>query len=261
MRVRALTQKRRIMIIDGRPRWETRYLRNMFERDEQWQVNSIIAGATAGEPGFPRGEADGQFPNDPALLQPYDLIIFGEVPRALFKDNELTWLRDFVANRGGAIVFIDGPRQRLKEYAGTALAPLFPVEWKGPPAREPGMKLSLTERASTMAPFALSPEKSQNAEVWANLPAPHWVSGVTALPGAETFVEATVGGKKMPVVVARPFGAGKVLYQAFDDSWRWRYEVADQYHVRYWDQIADWLAELPFAVRDKLISLDAGALV
>ncbi|MEI9896009.1 MAG: hypothetical protein WDN28_19605 [Chthoniobacter sp.] len=65
----------------------------------------------------------------------------------------------------------------------------------------------------------------------------------------------------MPAVVERPFGAGKVMYQAFDDSWRWRYEVADQYHVRYWNQIANWMAELPFAVRDKLISLDAGALV
>ncbi|MEP6669195.1 MAG: VWA domain-containing protein [Chthoniobacter sp.] len=261
LRVRALTQKRHILILDGRPRWETRYLRNMFDRDEQWQVNTVIAGTTAGEPGFPRGEKDGQFPNDPAILQPYDLILFGEVPRALFKDEELIWIRDFVANRGGALVFIDGPRMRLKEYVGTALAPLFPVEWKTAPAREPGMKLSLSERAATMAPFALSPEKTQNAEVWANLHAPHWLSGATALPGAETLVEASVGGKKLPAVVTRPFGAGKVMYQAFDDSWRWRYEVADQYHVRYWNQIANWMAELPFAVRDKLISLDAGALV
>jgi hypothetical protein len=261
MRVRALTQKRRILLLDGRPRWETRYLRNMFERDEQWQINTVIAGATSADPGFPRGEADGQFPNDPALLQPYDMVIFGDVPRALLKDNELTWLRDFVANRGGAIVFIDGPRERLKEYAGTALAPLFPVEWKGPPAHQPGMKLSLTERGTTAVPFGLSPERTQNAEVWANLPAPHWISGAKELPGAETFVEATVSGKKLPAVVVRPYGAGKVLYQAFDDSWRWRYEVADQHHVRYWNQIADWLAELPFAVRQKLISLDAGALV
>lgn len=261
LRVRALTQKRRILILDGRPRWETRYLRNMFERDEQWQVNTVIAGASAGDTGFPRGEKDGQFPNDPALLQPYDLILFGEVPRALFKDEELKWIHDFVANRGGALVFIDGPRLRLKEYAGTALAPLFPVEWKTAPAREPGMKLSLTERAAGMAPFVLSPEKSQNVEVWANLHAPHWLSGATALPGAETLVEASVGGKKLPAVVFRPFGAGKVLYQAFDDSWRWRYEVADQHHVRYWNQIANYMAELPFAVRDRLISLDAGALV
>jgi hypothetical protein len=260
LRVRALTQKRRILIIDGRSRWETRYLRNMFERDEQWQVNTIITDAAPTPGVLPRGEKDGQFPNDAALLQPYDLIIFGEVPRAIFKDEELTWLHDFVAGRGGALIFIDGPRLRLKEYAGTPLAPLFPVEWKDPGVREPNMKLSLAGRADTLAAFALSPEKTQNLEVWSNLRPPHWVSGATVLPGAETLVEATVGGKKLPVVVARPFGAGKVLYQAFDDSWRWRYEVADQHHVRYWNQLANWLAELPFAVRDKLISLDAGAM-
>jgi hypothetical protein len=260
LRFRALTQKRRILILDGRSRWETRYLRNMFERDEQWQVNTIITDASAIPGMLPRGDKDGQFPSDPALLQPYDLIIFGEVPRAFFKDEELTWLRDFVGARGGALVFIDGSRQRLKEYAGTPLAALFPVEWKNASIRENSMKLSLTERAATLAPFALSPEKTQNLEVWGNLRPIHWLSGATALPGAETLVEATVGGKKLPGVVTRPFGAGKVLYQGFDDSWRWRYEVADQYHVRYWNQIANWMAELPFAVRDKLISLDAGAL-
>ncbi len=260
LRVRALTHKRRILLIDGRSRWETRYLRNMFERDEQWQINTIIADASTIPGILPRGDKDGQFPNDPALLQPYDLIILGEVPRALFKDEELTWLRDFVANRGGALVLIDGPRQRFKEYAASPLAPVFPVEWKGPGMRESHMKLSLSERAATLAAFALSPDKTQNVEVWSNLRAPHWLAGVTTLPGAEALVEATAGGKKVPAVVYRPFGAGKVLYDAFDDSWRWRYEVADQHHVRYWNQIANWLAELPFAVRDKLISLDAGAL-
>jgi hypothetical protein len=122
------------------------------------------------------------------------------------------------------------------------------------------MKLSLTERGAVLPPFALSPNSSQNLEVWGKLQPIHWLATATALPGAETLVEATAGGKKMPAVVSRPFGAGKVLYTGFDDSWRWRYEVADQYHVRYWNQIANWMAELPFAVRDKLISLDAGAL-
>jgi hypothetical protein len=260
MRVRALTQKRRILILDGRSRWETRYLRNMFERDEQWQVNALVtdAGAIAGM--LTRGDKEGQFPNDPALLQPYDLIIFGEVPRVLFKDEELTWLHDFVAKRGGAIIFIDGSRQRLKEYAGTPLAPLFPVEWTGSGIRESHMKLGLTERGAALPPFALSPDKSQNLEVWGNLRPVHWISGATAMPGAETLVEALAGGKKQPAVVTRSFGAGKIFYQAFDDSWRWRYEVGDQHHVRYWNQIANWMAELPFAVRDKLISLDAGAI-
>ena len=158
------------------------------------------------------------------------------------------------------MVFIDGPRQRLKEYADTPLAPLFPVEWKGAGVREDIMKLALTERGAALAPFALSPEKSQNVEVWSNLRPSHWLSGGD---GAARRGDAGRGRRpaerSVPAVVSRPFGAGKVLYQAFDDSWRWRYEVADQYHVRYWNQIANWIAELPFAVRDKFISLDAGA--
>ena len=51
-----------------------------------------------------------------------------------------------------------------------------------------------------------------------------------------------------------------MLYHGFDDSWRWRREVADLHHVKYWNQVGNWIAELPFAVRDKFISLDAGAI-
>lgn len=260
LRLRALTQKRKVLLLDGRPRWETRYLRNLYERDEQWEVNAVIAGTTAGESGWPRGPTPGTFPADAALLASYDLVIFGEVPRSVFKDDELTWLRDFVANRGGALVFIDGPRERLKEYADTALGPLFPVEWKSSATREGITRLVLAERAATLAPFTLASDAAQNPEVWRNLQAPHWIAGATALPSAETLVEAEVGDERRAAVISRPFGAGKVLYQAFEDSWRWRYEVADEHHVRYWNQLANWLAELPFAARDKFVSLDAGAI-
>ncbi|MEL6897060.1 MAG: vWA domain-containing protein, partial [Planctomycetota bacterium] len=41
-RVAANVAIRRIMLIDGRSRWETRYLRNLFERDPGWQLNFVI---------------------------------------------------------------------------------------------------------------------------------------------------------------------------------------------------------------------------
>jgi hypothetical protein len=190
------------------------------------------------------------------------LIIFGDVPRALFKGDELQWIHDFVAQRGGAILFIDGPRGSLKDYGDTPLAPLLPVEWKGPDSRIPADRLTLPEHAQGLAAFALAPDRSQNLDLWQSLKAPHWLSGAKPLPGAEVLVEAEMPGSaaKLPAVVFRPFGAGRVLYHAFDDSWRWRYEVADEYHTRYWNQVANWVAELPFAVRDKFVSLDAGAI-
>ena len=261
LRFRAVTQKRRILIVDGRPRWETRYLRNMFERDEQWEVNCVIAGSQTGKTDFARGERPEQFPTDAAKLQTYDLIFFGEVPRALWKGDELQWLRDFVEKRGGAMVFIDGARGFYAEYKETPLAVLFPVEFKpGGGVRTGITRLSLTDRAAQIAAFVLSPEKEMNGDTWAKLPAPHWLSGATPLPGAEVLIEAEASGHREPAAVVRPFGAGQVYYQAFDDSWRWRYEVADQWHVKFWNQIANFAAEPPFAVRDKFVSLDAGAI-
>ncbi len=260
LRLRAVTQKRKVLIVDGRPRWETRYVRNLFERDEQWEVNAVIAGSKTGENGFPRGTKPEEFPNDPALLPTYDLLVFGEVPRALWKENELQWINDFVGKRGGAMIFIDGQRGTLKQYAGTPLVPLFPVEWNDAPLNlDATAKLALTERGAALAPFTLVSDKARSAETWGKLLPPHWLSGAVPLPGAEPLLLAEIGEKKAAAIVYRPFGAGKVLYHGFDESWRWRFEVGDQYHVRYWNQIANWIAELPFAVRDKFVSLDAGA--
>ncbi|MCA1660563.1 MAG: hypothetical protein LC642_08530, partial [Verrucomicrobiaceae bacterium] len=261
LRFRAVTQKRKILLIDGRLRWESRYLRNMFERDEQWEMTAVFSGVRPGDPGFARGEKTDQFPSDRARLDVYDLIIFGEVARSAWRGEELQWIRDFVEKRGGAIVFIDGARGRLAEYQDSPLGPLFPIDWAdAAPTREGIQRLVLSSRGGELAPFALAPEKELNAETWARLPPPHWLSGVKPLPGAEVLLEADVNGKRLPAAVYRPVGAGKVFYHAFDDSWRWRYEVADQWHVKYWHQAANWVAELPFAVRDKFVSLDAGAI-
>lgn len=260
LRFRAVTQKRRILLLDGRPRWETRYLRNLFERDEQWEVNTVIAGTTLGEAGFVRGDKPGMFPTDASMLAPYDLIVFGEVAPTVWKNDELKWIRNFVAERGGAIVFIDGARGRFKEYANTPIAPLFPVSWKSAGIREDIAKLVLTERAATLAPFTLAPDRAQNSDLWSSLFPPHWLAESEALPGAETLIEAEVKGERVPAVVYHAFGAGQVLYHGFDDSWRWRHEVGDLHHVKYWNQVANWIAELPFAVRDKFVSLDAGAI-
>jgi hypothetical protein len=152
LRFRAITQKRRILILDGRPRWETRYLRNMFERDEQWEVNTVIAGTRAGESGFARGDGAEQFPADQGKLETYDLIFFGEVPRSVWKGEELRWLREFVEKRGGAMIFVDGSRGYYAGYSETPLAPLFPVDLKAGSGIRSGItRLALTERASQLA--------------------------------------------------------------------------------------------------------------
>jgi len=68
------------------------------------------------------------------------------------------------------------------------------------------------------------------------------------------------GPRAQPLLVLRRFGAGKVLYAGFDESWRLRYKVGDSYQPKYWHQLCRWIGEPPFSVSDKRISLDTGQL-
>ncbi len=253
----AIMQRRKVLILDGRARWETRYLRNVFERDEQWEVNTLLADKGGDVAAWPRGPGAGKFPPDRESLFAYDFIAFGEVPRQHLKMEELEWIRDFVGKRGGGLLVIDGRRGHVSSYAETPIGALLPVDWKGETGSRP-TGLRLTEKGSRFAPLLLAAEPDRNAETWASLAPPHWIAPARALPGSETLLEAVAGERRVPALVARRYGAGKVLYAGFDETWRWRYEVADLHHQRYWNQLVREVMEPPFAVRDSRVALDAG---
>ncbi len=135
MRLAVMKQRNRVLILDGRSRWETRYLRNVFERDDKWQVNTIIAGPGTAAESLPRGNQDGQFPDSRDALFEYDLLIMGEIPPDLFTEPEQLWVREFVEIRGGGMIFVDGQRGDLRQWADREPGPLFPVEWSADPLR------------------------------------------------------------------------------------------------------------------------------
>jgi hypothetical protein len=258
MRFMAITRSYKLLLIDGRSRWETRYVRNVFQRDEQWNVDTILVGPASEEAALPRGDGPDRFPADEAALFDYDLIIFGEVPPGVLADGERRWIRNFVERRGGGMIFIDGRSGYLRALDEETLAPLLPVSWLPGGVDALPTRLQLTEEGAKQSAFVLKSTGKANEEFWQELPPPHRPVLVEALPGTEVFVEAVVGQETHPVMVTRSFGAGRVLYNAFDETWRWRYKVADTYHQRFWNQVAKWVMERPFAVSDEYVSLDSG---
>lgn len=255
-RLSAVVDDHRLLLIDGRSRWETRYVRNLFERDEAWDVRTLIAGPAAGRSGLPRGAGPAHFPDAPARLQDFALIILGEIDPGLFRSDEQTALAEYVA-RGGGVILVDGPRGKWKQLAPTPLGDLLPVRFSDVPAQH-AERLQLTPAGADWLPLRLSGEREANRRLWQQLPPPRTLVGVEPLAGAEVLVEAIVGGKPKPAIVRRPFGAGQVLYVAFEDSWRWRYEVADRFHMRFWNQVGKAVMRPPFAVSDSSASLDTG---
>ena len=261
LRLRAVTQRRKILLIDGRPRWESRYLRNLFERDEQWEVNAVDRGRDSRrERVCSRGDKPGAFPDEPALLAQLRPDHFRRSAARALERRRAAVDRDFVAQRGGAIVFIDGARGRLQGIRGHAARAAFPVEWKGPGHARRDHEARAHRARRGLAAFRARADRAQNAELWSTLRRRTGSPMSRRFPARKRWSKPRRRARRCPRLFTAPFGAGKVLYHAFDDSWRWRYEVADLHHVRYWNQVANWIAELPFAVRDKFISLDAGAI-
>ena len=87
-RVSASTRDRRLLILDGSSRWETRYLRNLFERDPAWLVDTVLYGEGTDQPRVKRGEESGEFPSTREAMAKYDAIIMGEVPPDQFRNTD-----------------------------------------------------------------------------------------------------------------------------------------------------------------------------
>ncbi|RFC43317.1 MAG: von Willebrand factor type A domain-containing protein [Verrucomicrobia bacterium] len=256
--VRATTGKRKLLLLDGRPRWETRYIRSLFERDPQWQVNSLLAEPDGKTPWL-RGLSAGAFPADEQTLSEYDMIIFGDVPPAMLSDVELQWISDFISKKGGGLLFLDGARQMLSSYGNRPLSRLLPVTFPTPEAGAGDSAigpLELTERGRSFAALKLEENASDPAEVWKNLPPPRHLSRAVALPGTETLLESQTPQGRSPVLVFRQYGSGHIAYMASDETWRWRNEIAGKYQERFWSQLVNELAEATFSTLDDQIALD-----
>ncbi|MBM3876053.1 MAG: VWA domain-containing protein [Verrucomicrobia bacterium] len=258
LRTTVITQKPKVLLLDGRPRWEFRYLRNLLERDQRWDVNALLAGAGGEQRPWQRGLTNGMFPANRELLFTYSLVVYGDLQRSQVRTDELDWLREFVEKRGGGLVFIDGRQEGLTNLLSTPIAPLLPVRWQGAPLGASPVRLVVKPQTVGAGPLTLLADPVANSETWAGFRGPHWVAPAQALPGAELWVEAESGPSRAAALVFRRFGAGRVLYAAHDESWRWRFEVGDLHHQKFWNQAAKAIMEAPFPVQDKFVSLDSG---
>jgi hypothetical protein len=67
--------------------------------------------------------------------------------------------------------------------------------------------------------------------------------------------DATNEYGRIPLLVTRTYGSGKVLYMATDGAWRWRKGVEDKYHYRFWGQVVRWMAYRRNMARGERMSL------
>jgi hypothetical protein len=192
----------------------------------------------------------------------HDLIVTTLDTARELTEEQQAWMADFVSVSGGGLVIIDSKRERGTSPIESQLLTLLPVITLDQPFEHSSSSLRLTASAKNQAAFQLGASDSANDATWSQLPAPKSIRSVSLVPGAESMVEvmnSTSNKASQPLVATKVLGQGRVIYFAADESWRWRMNVADLYHQRFWNQIATWCMRTPFAVSDAFASLDSGS--
>ncbi|MGB7324191.1 MAG: VWA domain-containing protein, partial [Rubripirellula sp.] len=104
--------------------------------------------------------------------------------------------------------------------------------------------------------FNLGGEKTDLEQLWSQLPSPQSAVSVEVQEGAESWADAiNTDGTRSPWLVTRLFGAGRVFYVSSDESWRWRYKVADRFHARFWNQLVAVSMQPPYAASDEYVAI------
>ncbi|MFV0445238.1 MAG: hypothetical protein ACK5Q5_16800 [Planctomycetaceae bacterium] len=245
-------EKLQVLVVESYPRWEYRYLRNALSRDPGVEVSCLLFHPGLSKPGGGSKDYIKQFPASIEELSKYDVVFLGDVG---LEDAQLTaeqceLLKGLVEHQASGLVFMPGLQGRQFSLLETELGDLCPVlldpgQPGGWGSRTPG-RFELTESGRRSLLTKLADTADENVQVWEDLPGFQWYAPVLkAKPGTETLaVHGDVSNEfgRMPLLVTRTFGAGKVLFMGTDGAWRWRKGVEDLYHYRFWGQVVRWMA-------------------
>ncbi len=245
-------EKLKVLVVESYPRWEYRYLRNALSRDPGVEVSCLLFHPGLEKIGGGNKDYLKAFPSGLEELSKYDVVFLGDVgvDDKQLTDEHCRLLKGLVEHQASGLVFMPGWQGRQFSVLETDLADLCPVildesQPNGWGSRTPG-HFELTELGRRSLLTKLADTQDDNMEVWEDLPGFQWYAPVTkSKAGSEVLaVHKDISNEhgRLPLLVTRTFGSGKVLFMGTDGAWRWRKGVEDKYHYRFWGQVVRWMA-------------------
>jgi uncharacterized membrane protein len=280
--VNVASDARRILYIEGEPRWEFKFIRQAEEDDRMVQIASMVR--TSENKIYRQGivdakELSGGFPSRPEDLFAYQGLIIGSVEAGYFTPVQQELIREFVDRRGGGLLLLGGQFSLADGGWNTSsLTDLLPTTLPtqtGTFHREADPMRGTTHATAELAPAGadsivtrLVDDPTANAAKWKQLPyLMDYEDPGTPKPGAAVLANMiTPEGRKLPLLVTENFGRGRTAIMATGGSWRWQMSspLGDTAHDLFWQQLLRWVvSDTPGHVAASLpaqMLLDNGAV-
>jgi hypothetical protein len=247
--------KRRILYVEGEPRWEFKFIRRAEGDDPTVQFVSMLR--TSENKVYRQGIGDPSelangFPVRPEDLFGYAGIIIGSVDADYFTPLQQELLREYVDRRGGGILFLGGRSSLSDGGWGVStmneLLPTFLPAGRNNFHRSPATA-ELTAAGIDSPITRLLDEPAKNAERWKKLTyLADYEDAGSPKPGATVLADLHAGGRTLPLLITESYGHGRTAIMATGGTWRWQMSEAlgDPSHDLFWQQLLRWLvAESP----------------
>lgn len=198
-----------VLLADRRPRWEFRYLRNLFYgRDKSIHLQyflsepDMIRGLAPKKP-VPPASASREFGDAessalPASLEEwrkFDVIILGDLDEQVLDDAAIKAIRHCVETRGATLICIAGPRSMPFAVRNPLFQAMLPVVGSTTNAfatpSQTEFRVAMTSTGRSHEIMSLSTSQMENDARWNAQPPWRWRLPVDAVkPGAEILAVA-----------------------------------------------------------------------
>ncbi len=262
--VRVVDQPVRVLLLEGKPYWDTKFLIRTLSQDRSIELVSVVQLAegrllkrTIGRPQAKEGAADDELlPTteswaiekeadrilaDPEELASYQIVILGRDADVFLGDESLLRLKKWLVEGDGSLVCFRGPptsqiSQRLGE--------LLPVRWS--PLGESRFRVEMTTAGDALRWL---PTAEGDADPLSSLPS------LAATARAErpkalavVLASGSVGGpdRQSPAITYQPVGSGRVVVVEGAGMWRWAFlppehQQHDATYGTLWRSLVRWL--------------------
>lgn len=255
--VRVHREPIRVLYIEGRPRFEYRFLRELLRQEDAFAVETVLMESDPAASAFDETTL-AQLPRAPEEMDLYDLVILGDVAPERLGNRWMEEVRRWLESnpQGKGVVLIAGRRFMPNAYGDTPLSGFLPSLVGEPAAfRETRLQVMPTRLGMLFAPFHGGRSLSESREKWRSLPQLFGYCALSTLrPDARILAEASFQEEMGPTneehvaprlpsgpnsasraVICRYYiGANRVVWHGTDQTWRWRKGAGIRDYRKYW---------------------------
>jgi hypothetical protein len=240
----------RVLYLDGYPRWEQRFVEQLLLREKSIMSSSLMVASNRRYTQESDRLIDG-VPRSPEEWAEFDVVVIGDVNANLFGLEQLAQLREHVAVRGAGLLWMAGPGATPATWRSTPLGDLIPFRLGGGRASavevyNQAVTMSRTDAATRLGLLGLSDDGAEWPEMlsdpqtgWSRLWYAQRIEDEALKPAAQVLarVSTSYGSRddaSTPAVISMRYGAGRVIYVATDEIWRWRWGRGETVTERFW---------------------------